>query len=133
MNTFAERLATLRKRAGYKQEDLASDVEVSIDTIRRWEGGKQEPRLSELIRTANVLGVTINELVGEVSEIPTDIVQEKNIKPRQSKSAKKGMIIIQQGNTNIEFPATSQGYAILKEKLKEISINQYTPFSVEET
>ena len=132
MNTFAERLAILRKRAGIKQEDLAAEVDVSIDSIRRWEGGKQEPRLSELKRLANVLGVHINELVGEDTETTTEITQERVMKPRQSKPQKKGMIVIQQGNTNIEFPATPQGYAILKEKLKEVSINQFAPFSAEE-
>ena len=133
MNTFAERLAILRKRAGIKQEDLAVEVDVSIDSIRRWEGGKQEPRLSELKRLANVLGVHINELVGEDTETTTEITQERVMKPRQSKPQKKGMIVIQQGNTNIEFPATPQGYAILKEKLKEVSINQFAPFSIKET
>ena len=133
MNTFAERLAILRKRAGIKQEDLAVEVDVSIDSIRRWEGGKQEPRLSELKRLANVLGVHINELVGEDTETTAEITQERVIKSRQSKPQKKGTIVIQQGNTNIEFPATPQGYAILKEKLKEVSINQLAPFSIKET
>ena len=132
MNTFAERLAILRKRAGIKQEDLAVEIGVSIDSIRRWEGGKQEPRVSELIRLADALGIRINELVGEDTETTTEITQDRVIKPRQSKPQKKGMIVIQQGNTNIEFPATPQGYAILKEKLKEVSINQIAPFSAEE-
>lgn len=132
MNTFAERLAILRKRAGIKQEDLAVEIGVSIDSIRRWEGGKQEPRVSELIRLADALGIRINELVGEDTETTTEITQDRVIKPRQSKPQKKGMIVIQQGNTNIEFPATPQGYAILKEKLKEVSINQLAPFSAEE-
>lgn len=132
MNTFAERLAILRKRAGIKQEDLAVEIGVSIDSIRRWEGGKQEPRVSELIRLADTLGIRINELVGEDTETTTEITQDRVIKPRRSKPQKKGMIVIQQGNTNIEFPATPQGYAILKEKLKEVSINQLAPFSAEE-
>ena len=72
MNTFAERLVVLRKRAGFKQEDLASEVGVSIDTIRRWEGEKQEPRLGELIRIADALGVRINELAGENTETTTE-------------------------------------------------------------
>ena len=66
METFAERLSKLRKRIGYNQDYFASEVGVSIDTVRRWEGGKQEPRLSDLISIAQVLGTSINELVGEV-------------------------------------------------------------------
>ncbi len=33
MDTFAERLSKLRKRAGFKQEDFAEKVGVSVDTV----------------------------------------------------------------------------------------------------
>lgn len=130
MNTFAENLSVMRKRAGLTQEELANKVNVSIDTIRRWEGDKQDPRLNDLRLIAKVLGVNISQLVGEDTENTPEIMQGKLVKHKQSKPIKKGMIIIQHGNTNIEFPATPQGYAILKEKLKEISISRDDTFSV---
>lgn len=132
MNTFAERLTTLRKRAGFKQEDFASEVGVSVDTVRRWEGEKQEPRLGELRNIAKVLDTDINELAGEDSEITADTKQDKTIKSRLTKNSKRGIIVIQQGNIRVEIPATSQGYAILKEKLKEVSVNQGTTLINEE-
>ena len=125
METFAERLSKLRKRIGFNQDYFASEVGVSIDTVRRWEGGKQEPRLSDLISIAQVLGTSINELVGEV---PLNTVLN-NDKPRQPKHSKKATIVIQQGNVRVEIPATPQGYAILKEKLKEVSVNPETTFT----
>ena len=128
METFAERLATLRKRAGYKQEDFAHEIGVSVDTVRRWEGERQEPRLGELKLISQVLGMPISKLVGDETENKTDIMQEKANKPRPSRMNKKSSIIIQQGNTRLEIPATAQGYAILREKLKEVSINQDTSF-----
>lgn len=123
MNTFAERLATLRKRAGYNQDDFASEVGVSVDTVRRWEGEKQEPRLGELRNIAKVLDIDINELIGNDNEMIIDTKQEKSIKTRLPRNNKGRTIIIQQGNIRVEIPATSQGYAILKEKLKEVSMN----------
>lgn len=41
-------LRRLRKDKGLNQIDLAQRVGVSIDSVRRWEAGKREPRLSEL-------------------------------------------------------------------------------------
>lgn len=123
MNTFAERLATLRKRAGYNQDDFASEVGVSVDTVRRWEGEKQEPRLGELRNIAKVLDIDINELIGNDNEMIIDTKQEKSTKTRLPRNNKGRTIIIQQGNIRVEIPATSQGYAILKEKLKEVSMN----------
>ena len=123
MNTFAEKLSTLRKRAGFKQEDFASEVGVSVDTVRRWEGEKQEPRLGELWNIAKVLNADINELIGDDNGTIIDTKQEKSTKTRLPRSNKGRTIIIQQGNVRVEIPATSQGYAILKEKLKEVSMN----------
>ena len=125
METFAERLTKLRKRAGYRQEDFATELGVSIDTVRRWEGEKQEPRLGDLRNISRILGTPIDELVGKETEGSSlDATPEKTIKPHTPKSNKKGTIVIQQGNTRLEIPATSQGYAILREKLKEVSLNQ---------
>ena len=122
MDTFAERLSKLRKRAGFKQDDFAAEVGVSVDTVRRWEGDKQEPRLGELKLIAQVLTTSINELAGDNTDNKADITQTKISKPKPQRNNRKGMIVIQQGNTRLEIPATAQGYAILKDKLKEVSI-----------
>lgn len=135
MDKFAERLVKLRKRAGLNQDDLADEIGVSVDSIRRWEGEKQEPRLSELKRIAHVLGTTISELAGEDTEYTNETTQTRVVKPHQSrrnKGNKEGIIVLQQGSTRVEIPATSQGYAILKEKLNTVSIASEPLFHMEE-
>ncbi|MBQ7262853.1 MAG: helix-turn-helix transcriptional regulator, partial [Synergistaceae bacterium] len=56
---FKDRLGALRRARHISQGDLADAVEVSIDSLRRWEGGKQLPRLDELVRLATALGLTV--------------------------------------------------------------------------
>lgn len=56
-------LRRLRKDKGLNQIDLAQRIGVSIDSVRRWEAGKREPRLSELEKIALVLEVPITSLV----------------------------------------------------------------------
>ena len=124
METFAEKLIILRKRAELTQEDFAVAVKVSVDTVRRWEGGKQEPRLGELKLIAKILGTSIDELAGDNTEHTTDVTQEKYAKTRTPRNIKRGIIVIQQGNIRLEMPATSQGFAIVRDKLKEVSLNQ---------
>ena len=126
MNTFAENLSIMRKRAGLTQDELADMINVSIDTIRRWEGAKQEPRLNELKLVAKVLGTNINVLAGEDTEPILETTQDKNVKTRTHKNPKRGFIVIQQGNIRVEIPATSQGYAVLKDNLKDVLNNQDT-------
>ena len=57
---FSERLVEMRKGRGYTQYGLAEAVGVSVDSIRRWENGKQEPRLGELRMLARALGISVS-------------------------------------------------------------------------
>lgn len=43
---------------------LAAQVGVSYQTIGRYETGKQYPRLEVLVKLAEALGVTVEDLVG---------------------------------------------------------------------
>lgn len=63
---FPARLRSLRERAGLSVPDLARAVGVSRQQIHGYESGKNEPRLSTLIRLAEALGVAVSSLVGEI-------------------------------------------------------------------
>ena len=62
---FAQRLKTLRKKAGLTQEQLANILDVSYMTIRRWEWGKGTPRLEEIKALAKALNVSENDLLND--------------------------------------------------------------------
>ena len=42
--SIASTLSALRKRKGWSQEQLASNLGVSFATVNRWEGGKSHPQ-----------------------------------------------------------------------------------------
>lgn len=65
MFTFPERLAFARKKKGLTQTQLAEllSVKSGKQTISNWELGKSEPALSDLIRLAELLEVTVGWLV----------------------------------------------------------------------
>ena len=69
-----ETIRNLRKQRGLNQDELAADVEVSVDTVRRWEKGSQVPRVDELVRLASSLRVTVDELINGPSNQRTRIV-----------------------------------------------------------
>ena len=66
--TFGQRLARLRKKAGITQEKLAEILDVSYMTVRRWEWNKNAPRLDEAKNIAAALHVTEDELLNGVPE-----------------------------------------------------------------
>lgn len=58
-----------REKAGITQEELAEQMEVSRQTISRWETGATRPSADKLTRLSQVLGVSADALLG-VEPIP---------------------------------------------------------------
>ena len=67
---FSENLKTLRKQNGFSQEELASRLHVVRQTISKWEKNLSVPDADTLIRLAEILGVSVSELLG--SKIETE-------------------------------------------------------------
>ena len=71
--TFGERVRLLRKERGIGQKELAGAVGASVNWISRIELGKlKNPNLSGLMRLAQALNVSVDELCGQ-SALPNDV------------------------------------------------------------
>ena len=80
---ISERIRELRKKQRLNQFELSEAIQVSVDSVRRWESNKREsnkqfPRADELSRLALVLGVTVDELLNGPSEDKVEIVLSWN-------------------------------------------------------
>lgn len=58
------RLKELRKGRNITQLKMAMDLNMSQNTISRYENGEREPGLEELVRIADYLDVSIDYLLG---------------------------------------------------------------------
>ena len=66
---YLDHLAEMRKRLGLSQAALAEKLGVEQPTVQRWEKGKREPDLGQLISLANVLGVEPGALLSGVTTV----------------------------------------------------------------
>ena len=64
----------MREKEGLTQEALAEAMECHVNTIRRWETGKREPKASELSKLAKILRCSEGELLNGPSNGKTKIV-----------------------------------------------------------
>ena len=64
---FRENLIKLRKGKGLSQEELGSKINVSRQTISKWELGETTPEMEKLWELAKLFEVSIDELVGNDS------------------------------------------------------------------
>lgn len=60
----ANRLVDLRKKHGYSQEELASALNLSRQTISKWERSEASPDTDNLIALANLYGMSLDDLLG---------------------------------------------------------------------
>lgn len=60
---FNNRLYKLRKQSGMSQEELANRLNVSRQTISKWEVGDSTPDLEKLVAISDLFHVSLDELV----------------------------------------------------------------------
>ena len=65
MEKFAERLKQLRSARKMTQTRLAHLLEVSPRVYNRWENGVATPHLDTVVRIADLLNVSLDELSGK--------------------------------------------------------------------
>ena len=65
---FSENLKALRKQKGFSQEELATRLHVARQTISKWEKNLSVPDADTLICLAEILEVSVSELLGEKIE-----------------------------------------------------------------
>lgn len=63
--TLAEKILTLRTGRNLSQGELAEKLEVSRQSVSKWETGQSVPELDKLIKLADLFGVSVDQLVRE--------------------------------------------------------------------
>ena len=75
---ISDRIRELRKKQGMNQFELADAIEISVDTVRRWESNKQFPRADELMRLSTALKVSVDDILNGTSSDKVEIVLSWN-------------------------------------------------------
>ena len=65
---FAEKLITLRKSRELTQEQLAEQLNVSRQSISKWESGQAMPDLDRVVRMSELFGVSTDSLLKDTPE-----------------------------------------------------------------
>ncbi|MBQ7594129.1 MAG: helix-turn-helix transcriptional regulator [Synergistaceae bacterium] len=73
------RLKQQRTALHLSQELLAEELDVHVNTIRRWEQGKQVPDINKLERLADALDTTVAYLSGETDAPQREYADEENM------------------------------------------------------
>lgn len=78
---FNEKLFTLRKRAGYSQEEFAEIIGVSRQTVSKWETDFMKPETDKLIQISKLYNVSLDELLideNDILSLTNETVESEN-------------------------------------------------------
>ena len=73
---FGDRLQDVRKRSGLTQEEFAEQLQVSRQSVSRWESNRGYPEMEKIIFICNRYGATMDELFAEEVPAPGEPPQE---------------------------------------------------------
>ncbi len=102
---FNNKLYELRKQKGFSQEELANRLNVSRQTVSKWEVGESSPDMEKLVAISELFDISLDELVldkavkkDEASEqtVKSDLysdIKEHVLTEDNKKKAKKGLKI----------------------------------------
>ena len=102
---FNNKLYKLRKQKGFSQEELANRLNVSRQTISKWEVGESTPDMENLVAISELFEISLDELV--LNKVPEEAdtsaqvvksefysdIKENVLTDENRKKAKKGLKI----------------------------------------
>lgn len=79
MANFAQRLKELRTTRKLTQNRLAELLNVSPRVYSRWETGDAVPHFDTIVRLADILGVTLDEMAGRTETTTQNIIRNPEL------------------------------------------------------
>jgi len=96
--TLGQRLKKVRVNKGYSQNDVATFLNISRQSISRWETDKAYPDIDNLVELSKYYEVSIDELLTETKKLQQEINEKteqmnKNIEEIENKQKKLHQIL----------------------------------------
>ena len=80
--TFSDKLIALRKKAGWSQEELAEKLNVTRQSVSKWEGAQSVPDIDKILQLSRLFGVTTDYLLKDDAAEPEYTEDDTSPLPR---------------------------------------------------
>ena len=78
---LADKIVSLRKKAGWSQEELAEQLGVTRQSVSKWEGAQSVPDMDKVVQMSRLFGVTTDYLLkDEIEEQAAALVEESPLR-----------------------------------------------------
>lgn len=93
---FNEKLIELRKKEGLSQEELGNKLNVTRQTVSKWELGQTTPEIEKLVEISKMFNISVDELINDSEEVVNQnpIIEDQPIKEETTKKNKAIFFIV---------------------------------------
>lgn len=85
---LADKIIALRKQKGWSQEQLAEQLDISRQSVSKWESGNSIPDLDKIIKLSELFGVSTDYLLKDEIEEPVSSGQQEEIEQEEQGNAR---------------------------------------------
>lgn len=120
---ISDNLRTLRIRSKRSLEDIAEIIDVSRQSVSKWESGESYPDIEKCVRLAKLYNVSLDALVNKtISELINEDSQENKFMFGLTKLEENGTIKLPQRAIEIFEITTNDALLVVGDKNQEIAI-----------
>lgn len=99
---LADKILNLRKKNGWSQEELAEKLNVSRQSVSKWESAQSTPDLERLLQMSTIFGVSLDYLVkDEIEEASSEVYVENSSNERR--------VSMEEANIFLNFKEKTKG------------------------
>ncbi|GAX06080.1 helix-turn-helix domain-containing protein [Lactobacillus sp. LC28-10] len=94
MGTLAEQLRTTRISRGYSQNEIATMLHITRQSVSKWETGRAYPDIDNLIYLSDIYGLSIDKLLKKNQDLENKIQTNQTVindKKKQLKQINKSL------------------------------------------
>lgn len=99
---LADKIILLRKKKGWSQEQLAEKLDISRQSVSKWESGASVPELSKVLKMSEIFGVSTDYLLKEEIEDETQGVQPVT-EGEAAETEKKRSVSVEEANAYMDL------------------------------
>lgn len=100
---LADKIMELRKKQGWSQEELAEMIDVTRQSVSKWESGQSTPDLDKILKLAEIFGVTTDYLLKDTDETLSEPQKTEKRSKLNNKKVDSRKVSMEEANTFIRI------------------------------
>lgn len=84
--SLADKLQQLRKQKNISQEELAQMLEVSRQSVSKWESGQSVPEIDKIVRLSDIFDVTTDYLLKDSYDEQAVVKEDNTVTPEKAQA-----------------------------------------------